>query len=72
MDHYIHVNFDASSVFCFHQLPIVPFFPLKHFIYINQDKFLGAKAPLGLVTVSLSVTNKKVGNFKILQDLTTK
>ena len=29
-------------------------------------EFLGAKAPLGLVRVSQSVTNKKVGNFKIL------
>ena len=39
---------------------------------ISYNLFLGAKAPLGLVTVSESVTNKKVGNFKILQDLTTK
>ena len=30
-----------------------------------DGRFLGAKAPLGLVRVSESVTNKKVGNFKI-------
>ena len=32
------------------------------------SKFLGAKAPLGLVSVSESVPNKKLGNFKISQD----
>ena len=38
----------------------------------NGFVFLGAKAPLGLVTVSQSVSNKKVGKCKISQDLNSK
>ena len=38
----------------------------------GRGHFLGAKAPLGLVTVSQSVTNKKVGKYKISQDLNSK
>ena len=34
--------------------------------------FLGAKAPLGLASVSKSVTNKKVRNFKFSQDFHVK
>ena len=37
-----------------------------------SNTFLGAKAPLGLVSVSQSVPDKKVGNFEISQDLNTK
>ena len=36
----------------------------------GRGHFLGAEAPLGLVTVSQSVTNKKVGKYKISHDLT--
>ena len=37
-------------------------------MFLILTEFLGAKAPLGLVSVSKSVTNKKVGNFQISQD----
>ena len=45
---------------------------LKNYYLECAMIFLGAKAPLGLVSVGRSVTNKKVGNFKISQDLNTK
>ena len=37
-------------------------------MFLILSEFLGAKAPLGLVSVSKPVTNKKVGNFQISQD----